>query len=83
MKFVENNLPKNSPKRLKPGVTLLEIIIVLTLLVSVSFVIYNLYRSQLRLFSTQIARIGVSSQNKLAIKEITTQTRQAENIINV
>ena len=66
--------------RSRPGITILEILIVLVLLAITSLFVYALFSAQIRLFLTQVLRIDVSSQNKIALTDITNQTRQAESI---
>ena len=64
-----------------PGITIIEIVIGLALLGLVSLFVYSIFATQIRLFVGQIIGIGVSSQNKIALEDITTQTRQAESIV--
>ena len=66
--------------RSHPGISTLEILIVLVLLAITSLFVYALFSAQIRLFLTQVLRIDVSSQNKIALTDITNQTRQAESI---
>lgn len=66
----------------RSGVTLVEILIAFLLIGIISLLVFSVYSSQIKVFFTVLTGIGVSSQNKIAINELTNQTREGVAIVS-
>lgn len=64
------------------GISVVELLIAFTLVSFILIVIAALYFAQHRLFTNQNSAIIASSQNKIALDEITNQIREASGIAN-
>ena len=64
------------------GLSLIELIIAFSVVGLVSLLVASVYFAHFRLFNNQNTSIEVSSQNRLALDEITNQIRQSESIVN-
>lgn len=66
---------------LKRGISLPEIIVSFGIVAVISFLVGSIYIAHFRLFSNQNTALDVSTQNKLALEEISNQIRQAESVV--
>lgn len=69
-------------KQLQPGLSLLEFLIAGAILGIISALVAGIYFAHFRIFSNQNNAIDVSTQNKLALEEISNQIRQSESIVS-
>lgn len=67
---------------LKPGFTIIEFISAFAIIGLVAVLVASIYFAHFRLFSNQNTAIEVSSQNKIALDEITNQIRESETIVS-
>lgn len=75
MKRLRNNLL--SCTNCQPGFTIVEISIGLLLVSIVAILMVSLFSTHFTLFSRQTTVINISSQNQIALKEITSQIRES------
>ena len=65
----------------KKGISLVELLISFAIIGLIGFLVGSVYVAHYRLFSNQNTAIDVSTQNKLALSEISNQIRQSESIV--
>lgn len=68
--------------KIKGGFTLLEFLVAFAILGIISVIVGSIYLTHFRIFSNQNTAIDVSTQNKIALEEITTQIRQSQSIVS-
>lgn len=66
-------------KKLK-GITLIEILIATTIMAILVLLVGTAYFAHFRIFSNQSTAMDVTTQNKLALDEITNQVRQSQSV---
>jgi|SRR3990167_448278 len=64
------------------GLALIELLIAFSIIGLVSILIAAVYFAHSRLFSTQNTLVDVSSQNKLALDEMTNQIRESQEVVS-
>src|SRR3989344_2670901 len=67
---------------LKGGLSLIELLIAFSIIGLVSILVASIYFAHSRLFSTQNTSIDVSSQNRLALDEMTNQIRESQAVVS-
>ncbi len=69
-------------KHFNGNISLLELLVAGSILSIISVLVGAIYFAHFRIFSNQSSAIDVSTQNKLALKEVSNQIRQSESIVN-
>lgn len=72
---------KNLKLKIKPGLSLVELQIVIAIFAAISLVVGAAYYTGTRLFNEERETINIASQNRLAVDEITNQVREAVAVV--
>ena len=79
-KSASRELKTPNQRFMRPGVTLIEILVGLAIFGFITVLVASLYFAQFRLFSSQNTSIDIASQNKLALDEMTNQIRESQSV---
>ena len=69
-------------RKTKPGISIIEIVSVSAIVGLISILVASIYFAHFRLFSGQNNAIEVSSQNKIALSELTNQIKESESVVS-
>lgn len=68
--------------KLKPGLSLVELLIAMAVLGVVSIMVASVYLAHFRLFSVQNTNIDIAIQNSIALDEMASQIRETKNVVD-
>jgi hypothetical protein len=82
MNMVHNTTQKSPISWHKRGFTLVEIFLGLGLIATISLLVVTVFYAHFKIYSSQATTIDISSQNQIALAEITNQIRESQLVLS-